>query len=218
MAVNCGVSFGICAIRVTELAESGLAGGTYVVSRTPVEVTFNPNVTTGQTFESRSGCGCSVARFRADDVFNWFEFVFSEDALDAEIEALMLGDTPIMDGADPVGVNGIGALDCDESPPYVGFEFWTQHIVDSAPDSAFPYVHWVFPSTRWQRGNNGASEAIARRALNGFSRTNPMWGSGPYGDGPPDGQDVREYAWWKTDAALPNATVCGDAPTIAPGS
>ena len=215
--VNCGVSFGLCAIRVTTLADNGLPGGKYVVSHKPVEITYNPNIDTGQTFVSRSGCGCSVARFRADDVFNWFEFSFSEDALEPQIEALMLGDTPILDSGDTVGVNGVGALACDVSPPYVGLEFWTQHIVGSGKDGIRPYIHWVYPATRWQRGNNSANESIARRVLNGFSRTNPMWGSGPYGDGPPDGQDVREFAWWQTNHALPAATDCTSA-TIAPGS
>jgi hypothetical protein len=41
--------------------------------------------------------------------------------------------------------------------------------------------------------------------LNGASQTNGNWGDGPYGDGPPDGQDISEGGFWATDDTLPTA-------------
>lgn len=218
MAVNCGVAYGICAVRTTELDEFGNAEGSFSVSRNPITVGFNPNIDQGQTFTSRNGCGCSVARIRANDIFNWFEFTFGQDVLMPELESLMIGEDPILDGGDIVGVNGRSALECDEEPPTVGFEMWARHYVGSGSDSIHPLIHWMFPRSRWQRGNNTVEEGIARTNITGVSQTNLLWGGGPYGDGPPDGQDVTEWAYWKTNDALPAAIACGDLGTVTPGS
>ena len=218
MAVNCGVPYGLCAVRVTELDSEGNAEGSFAVSRNPITVGFNPNIDQGQQFISRNGCGCAIARIRSNDVFNWFELSFGQDALMPELESLLIDELPILDGADIVGVNGVSALECDEEPPTVGFEMWAQHYVGSGRDSIHRFVHWVFPRSRWQRGNNTIAEGIGRTNISGFSQTNALWGSGPYGDGPPDGQDVTEWAYWKTNEEMPEAITCGDLGTVTPGS
>lgn len=218
MAVSCGVPYGLCAVRVTELDEDGNAEGSYAVTRNPITVGFNPNIDQGQQFISRNGCGCAIARIRSNDVFNWFELTFGQDMLNPELETLLSGDTPIEQGGSIIGVNGSSALDCDDVAPTVGFEMWAQHYVGSGPDGTHPLVHWVFPRSRWQRGNNTVEEGIARTNLTGFTQTNLLWGSGPYSDGPPDGQDVTEWAYWKDDGTLPTATDCGEVGTVTPGS
>jgi len=43
-----------------------------------------------------------------------------------------------------------------------------------------------------------------------------MWGSGPYGDGPPDDQDISEGGWWKTDVEPPTAAC--DYADVTPSS
>jgi len=218
MAVNCGVPYGLCAVRVTELDSEGNAEGDFAVSRNPITVGFNPNIDQGQQFISRNGCGCAIARIRSNDVFNWFELSFGQDALMPELESLLVDELPILDGADVVGVNGVSALECDEEAVTVAFEMWAQHYVGSGRDSIHRFVHWVFPRSRWQRGNNTISEGIGRTNLTGFSQTNALWGSGPYSDGPPDGQDVTEWAYWKTNDEMPDAVACGDLGTVTPGS
>ena len=117
--------------------------------------------------------------------------------------SLLLDSPTIEDGADIVGQAFVGALACDEDEPAVSFEFWTKHIVGSGPDGIHPWIHWVFPKTVWQLGDNTFEEGIALPTMNGFSRTNAQWGDGPYGDGPPDGQDISEGGWWKTDVDPP---------------
>jgi hypothetical protein len=49
--------------------------------------------------------------------------------------------------------------------------------------------------------------------MTGFSRTNGNWGDGPYGDGPPDGEDISEGAYWKTDVEPPSADCAAQAVT-----
>src|ERR1043165_3874538 len=148
MAVNCGPSFGICALRVTLLDDSGntnsASGNSYVTDK-QISVAFQPNIDTGNTFSLRNGCGCSISRFKAEDVFNWWEFTFTDGALEPELTALMAGGATIKDGADTVGQHFGGNPSCDETRRQVGLEFWTQHVVGSNRDAAFPYVHWVFP-------------------------------------------------------------------------
>jgi hypothetical protein len=215
MAVNCGVSFGVCAVRLTKVDSDGnvIAGNNSYVSDKALSVAVNPNIEAGNTFSVRNGCGCSLARFKAPDTFNWFDFVFTEAALEPEMLNFLLGTTDIVDGADVVGLNFDGALACDVEQPAVGFEFWTQHVVGSAQDAQFPWFHWVFPRTLWQPGDNTFAEAIANPVVNGFSRTNELWGRGPYGDGPPDNQNITEWAVWKTDVDPPTADCAAQAVT-----
>ena len=208
MAVNCGVSFGICAVRLTKVTVTGAVDSppdnSYVTDK-PISLALRPNIEEGQTFSLRNGCGCSIARFKANDTFNWWEFTFQMGALEPEMLAMLLGSPTIEDGADIVGQAFAGALDCDEDEPAVALEFWTQHIVGSGQDAFHPYIHWVFPKTVWRLGDNTFEEGIANPTVEGFSRTNNQWGSGPYGDGPPDDQDISEGGWWKTADDLPAA-------------
>jgi hypothetical protein len=220
MAVNCGPSFGICALRVTLLDDFGNTNtgtdNSYVTDK-QVSIAFSPNIDTGNTFSLRNGCGCSLARFKSEDVFNWWEFTFTDGALEPELTTLMVGGTTIADGADVVGQHFPGNLACDEIRRQVGLEFWTQHIVGSGKDATFPYVHWVFPMSVWQWSDNTAEEDFMNPVLTGFSRSNELWGGGPYGDGPPDGSDVGpEGAYWKSND-LPPAADCA-AVHVAPGS
>ncbi len=207
MAVNCGVSFGCCAVRITRVDSRGsvIAGLNSYVTDKPVSVAVAPNIETGNTFSQRNGCGCGIARFKAPDVFNWFDLTFTEAALEPEMQAFLLGAATIMDGFDAVGVNYPGSLACDDDEPAVAIEFWTQHVVGSAQDSQFPWFHFVFPMTIWHLGDNTFDENIANPVVVGFSRTNPLWGNGPYNDGPPDGQNIEEGGWWKTDIDPPTA-------------
>ena len=219
MAVNCGVSFGLCAVRVTRVDASGNVDGTTdnsYVSDNPISITLTPNIETGNTFSLRNGCGCSIARFKANDIFNWFEFTFASGALEPAMWALMLGSNTIEDGADIVGMAFQGALACDEDEPAVALEFWTKHVVGSGQDGAFPWIHWVFPKTVWALSDNTFEEDIAQPSLTGFSRTNLNWGDGPYGDGPPDSQDISDGGWWKTDTDPPTAAC--DLANVTPSS
>lgn len=221
MAVNCGYSFGLCAVRVTKVdPATGLvedeANNSYVSDKA-VTLSLTPNVETGNTFSLRNGCGCSLARFKSQDIFNWFEFSFARGALEPELEQMLLGGSLIMDGADAVGINGPGALSCEDAQPAVALEFWTQHNLGSGQDALHPWVHWVFPYTLWQLGDNTAEEDIMQLTVTGFSRTSGGWGEGPYtADQPPDSQPITEWAYWKTDVDPPEAACA--AADVEPGS
>lgn len=219
MAVNCGVSFGICAVRLTSVDVTGAveagSDNSYVTDA-PISIAVRPNIEEGQTFSLRNGCGCSIARFKSNDTFNWWEFTFQMGKLEPEMLNMLLGSESITDGADVVGQAFAGALDCADDEPAVALEFWTQHIVESGQDSIHPYIHWTFPKTIWRLGDNTFEEGIAQPSVEGFSRTNNQWGGGPYGDGPPDDQDISEGGWWKENNGLPTADCA--AATVSPSS
>jgi hypothetical protein len=219
VASVCGVSFGICRLRVTLVDAQGVVSSvtdnSYVTDNA-VSISLTPNIGTGNTFEARNGCGCSKARFKAKDLFNWWEFSFRSAELEPALMAMLMGANTIEDGADIVGMAFQGALACDEDEPAVALEFWTQHISGSGQDGTLPWIHWVFPKTVWQMGDNTFEEGFAEPTVNGFSRTNSMWGRGPYGDGPPDNQDISEGGWWYT-ADLPPAASC-DVAHVVPSS
>lgn len=216
MAVSCGVSFNICRLRITELDEVGNGGGATYVTDQVQSVAVSVNQDTGNSFVVRNGCGCKISSVRLPNVFNGFEFTFTDASLEPALQALALGADTIADGADTVGLHFAGELSCDEANPAVALEFWTQHYVGSSIDGTYPYVHWVFPWTEWTLGDNTFEEGPASPVLTGTSKGNQRWGSGPHGDGPPDGSDVIEGAYWLTDTALPAADCA--AGTVAPGS
>lgn len=220
MAVNCGVSFGLCRTRVTKLDGLGnvsdIPDNSYVSDRM-VNIGLTPNIEQGNTFTRRNGCGCAISRFKVNDIFNWFEFSFEDGALEPEMQAMMMGLETIVDGTDVLGVAFGGAFDCGDDPPAVALEFWSQHLDESGGlDEFHPYIHWVFPYSSWSLGDNSAEEDFMANSLTGFSRSNARWGQGPYGDGPPDGQDIRNGGYWKTDDALPAASCA--AADVTPGS
>jgi hypothetical protein len=62
-------------------------------------------------------------------------------------------------------------------------------------------------------GDNTFEAGPAAPTLNGKSKTNGNWGEGPYGDGPPDGQDISEGGFWATDEELPDAACAAVAVT-----
>lgn len=210
MAANCGVSYGLCRARLTLVDDAGNVSGSTdnsYVTDNALSISVTPNIETGNTFSARNGCGCSIARFKANDTFNWFEFSFKLAALEPELLRMLIGAETIVDGPDTVGMAFPSSLACDENEPAVALEFWTKHVVGSGQDGTYPWIHWVFPKTVWQFGDNTFEDGIAEPSVNGFSRTNQQWGDGPYGDGPPDSQDIREGGWWKTDVDPP-AAVC----------
>jgi len=208
MAVSCGVSLGVCRTRITKVdgtTGNVIAGSNAYVTDKQLQVTLNPNIDAGNNIAVRNGCGCKIAAFKFPDTFNWWEFEFTDTALEPIMIALMLGASTITNGADVVGLGFPDTLACDQAEPAVAFEFWSKHGVGSGQDTTNPWIHWVFPLTIWQLGNNTFADAAAEPVLSGFSRTNANWGHGPYGDGPPNALDIKNGGFWKTAVSPPSA-------------
>jgi hypothetical protein len=183
-----------------------IAGSNAYVSDAPLNIAVNPNVETGNTISTRNGCGCKIFSFKFPDTFNWWEFSFQDVKMEPQLQAFMLGAETVVDGALVVGLAFPGALACDEDPPAVALEFWTKRGIGNGTDPLLPWWHFVFPQTSWQWGNNTFDDTAAQPTLTGFSQANGNWGDGPYGDGPPDGQDLTNGGYWATDVDPPDAS------------
>jgi hypothetical protein len=215
VAFNCGVSFGACLVRITKVDDNGnvIAGSNSYVTDKPISISVNANNEAGNSFSVRNGCGCGIARRKFPDTFNYWELTLQMATLEPQMIAFMTGGATIEDGADVVGVAFPSSLACDEASPAVAFEFWAEHVVGSGLDATYPYFHWVFPSTTWVIADNTFEEGPAQPSLNGTSQTNANWGEGPYGDGPPDLQDISEGGFWATNDVLPTAECASQAVT-----
>lgn len=215
MADVCGISFGACLVRVTRVDANGnvIAGNNAYVTDSPISVGVNPNIEAGQNFSVRNGCGCKIGSRRFPDTFNYFDLSVSFGQIEPTLIAFLTGSTTIEDGADTVGFAFASALDCDEQAPKTAFEFWSENVVGSGLHPTHPYWHWAFPASTWVLGDNTFEEGNATPTLAGVTQTNSNWGDGPYGDGPPDGQDISEGGAWATDATLPTAACAAAAVT-----
>lgn len=156
-----GVTFGVHTIRVTQvigaMPRDQAILGEALV-RCGFSVTIAPVIKTGET---RQG-------YKAVDTFQHFEFV------------LMAGGwrrwLPIPDRQ----LRRILDHHC-------AVELWTRNLVDGVPDSTYPWIHWLFPSTSWLREGRG------------------QWKGRSYPDGPdirtedyPDFGPVSDGGFWKT--------------------
>ena len=179
-----------------------------------LSVQVTPTIEAGADITLTGGCDCVVASYRGTDKLKRFEFEINIAALEPAMIAMMVGGTIINDGTYDVGVAWPSALECGEAEPAVAFEFWTDHWNGDAQDPDYPYIHHVYPQTRWQVGQQQYQNDFAQPVLTGFSRQNLAWGDGPYGDGP--GADIRNGGWFYTDVTPPEAACA--AATVEPSS
>lgn len=209
MAAPCGVSLHICRMRATLLTETGAVSpdaDNYYVSDSLLTVGVTPNVAQGADLELRGGCDCVIASYRGVDSLKRFDFEVTTGKMEPGLFALLIGGT-ILTGSDgtyvvDVGVAYPGPIECDDSPSNLAFEFWTDHWNGDSIDPDFPYIHHIFPQSRWQVGQQTYGNEFAQPVLTGYSKQNLAW-TDPYGDGP--GVDVPYGAWFYTDVAAPAA-------------
>lgn len=207
MADACGVPFGACLIRVTRLDTNGnvIAGSNAYVSDTPISIALSPDIETGDSISVKNGCGCKIASRKFPDTFNFWNVTLTDAELEPTLISFLLGAETIVDGADTVGWAFPSSLACDEQSPRTQFEFWVENGQGSGLNPTYPYWHWVIPAVAWTFGDNTFESGNATPTFTGTSQANGNWGDGPYGDGPPDGQDLTEGGAWATNDTLPTA-------------
>jgi hypothetical protein len=215
MADICGVPFGACLIRVTRVDANGnvIAGNFTYVTDTVASVNVSPNIEAGNSVSVRNGCGCKIASRKFPDTFNYWDLTLTLQQIEPTLLSFLTGSATIEDGADTVGIAYPAALSCDEQSPKVAFEFWAENGEGSGLNGTHPYFHAVYPSSTWVFGDNTFEEGNAQIVLNGITQTNSNWGDGPFGDGPPDSQDISEGGIWATADALPSAECAAQAVT-----
>jgi hypothetical protein len=225
--VPCGISLGVCRLRITKLDSTGCViseADNSIVIGDLVSVTVTPNVETGVDTTLIGGCGCKIASYKAPDTLKRFDLTLTVPIKSAGLESLLTDGGILYDNSTvpvPVGFSFPTALGCDEEQRPVAVEFWTKHWVNDAQDPDLPWIHWVFPQSLWSPGAQTVNNDFSQPDFTGFSRTNVCWGDGPYGDGPESTYGVSAFdistgGWFYTPTDPPAADC--DLATVAPGS
>lgn len=218
MAVECGPSLQLCAVRVTLLDGLGNvsdAEDNSYVSDLLLSMAVNPEIQAGANTILTGGCDCTVADYRGTDKLRRFTFVMGTAAVEPGLEALLIGADVVDDAGDIIGLTWPGPVECGSTVDAVALEFWTKHWVGDAQDPVWPWFHHVYPSTSWQIGPQAFANDFAQPTINGFSRQNLVWGNGPYGD-QPVGFDFSRGGYYLTVEDPPTAE-CGFQ-HVVPGS
>lgn len=220
MTAICPSSILACGMRVTVLDSLGNVvddPNNEWVSNKLIQIQFTPDVFEPTEQQQISGCNCVIATQKYPSLLKRFNLEIQKGALEPGLESMMLGSAVVLDDdGDPIGTWWPNNAECgDTPPPFVALEVWSQTLAGNHQDPLLPYVHWIWPMTRWVLGQSTLSVDIKQEVLTGFSIPNSRWGHGPYGDDP--GEVVGPMGgYWFTDEAPP-VGVCGYQ-TVTPSS
>jgi hypothetical protein len=182
MTQICDAALHLCRIRVTRLNELGLpiAGPNNVyVSDKPIELVVKPVIEAGQQKTLVGGCDCVIADYRGFDKLKRFDLELGQGVIEPALLEMLLGTSAVLDGAG----DAIGG-------------WWPSQLTCS-------YVHWVWPSTRWQISDHTLQNDFLMPRVTGFSRSNPEWGDGIFGDYPEPAEPLGGFFYTTT---IPAAT------------
>lgn len=212
----CPAAIHLCAIRVTRLDQLGnpLAGpNNYYVSGNSIQVVVTPEIETGTEKILTGGCDCVIAAYKGTDKLKRFTLELDQGIIEPGLQEMMTGAAAIIDAttssanATPIGVWWPTQLDCSATQqPNVAFEAWSDLWQDDHPVATpYKYLRYIWPSTHWQIGSTTLQNDFTQPKLTGFTRSNPLWGVGPYHDLP---QAAQPMGGWFYDNNRPAAS-CG---------
>lgn len=210
MTAICDAAIHLCRIRVTRLDQLGnpTPGPNNVyVSDKPLMVTVRPQIEAGLDRTLVGGCDCIVAQYRGFDKLKRFDLELDLATLEPGLQEMLIGSPVILNNTgDPIGAWWPQNLSCSQAAqPNVCFEGWQDLWDTDHQNPVYPYVHWIWPSTHWQIGDHTLQNDFNQPRMTGFTRGNPQWGLGIYGDLPEAAQPLGGYFWSKT---IPTAA-CG---------
>lgn len=207
----CSAAIHLCRVRATRLDSLGnpLAGPHNVyVSDRPIQLDVSPVIEAGGDKTLVGGCDCVIASYRGFDKLKRFDLKLAQGVLEPALLELMLGSSAIVDAntGQVIGNWWASQLTCSQpAQPNVAFEAWQDNWEGDHPHPDFPYIHWIWPSTRWQIDNHTLQNDFTQPGLNGYSRGNTEWGLGIFDDLPEAAPALG--GWFYTDS-IPTAQ-CG---------
>lgn len=218
----CGQSILACGFRATLLDDDGSVAdqeNNYYVTKDLISIAINPNIEEGSDRVSKSGCDCIIATAKFPNLLKRFDFEINLGSFEPALESLMTGMDVRLDESTipvPIGVDFPTQISCnDPAPPKVAIEIWSDNWESDHQSPTLPFLHWVFPGSRWNIGPSTLNSDFAPFVLNGFSFGNSLWGHGPFVDAPAQVIGPLGSVFQSADA-IPDA-VCGWQ-TVTPGS
>lgn len=211
---SCGSSIFSCVTRVAVLEQDGVplpgAGNLYVTDAL-VKMEGTPQFTKIPETEVLNACGALCAFYKAVDPFKRLDLTLELCSIDPELEQMLAGGELFTSGGFSVGKSAppVGTVEARVQNG-VSVELWSKHIVNGDVDPIWPYIHWVYPRTRWMPDRQTHDINHMPRLFTGFTSENPNWFNGPANDW--TFASDRTWAWAFTKT-IP-VTACG-AQTLA---
>jgi hypothetical protein len=211
MTALCKAAIHLCAIRVTRLDDLGDPSpgpNNVFVSDNSIMLGVTPEIEAGEEKNLVGGCDCIIASYKGKDKLKRFSLELDQGLLEPALLEMLLGGSAILDGVDPIGMWWPSQLSCeDDTQPNLCFEGWQDLWEDDhlSNEGGFRYLHWIWPSTYWQIGDHSLQNDFNQPKVTGFSRGNPNWGLGIFGDLP---EAAEPLGGWFYDDAKPTAQ-CG---------
>lgn len=186
MASVCPTPIKFCTVRATRLdpvtgATVGGADGGYV-SNGAVSIAFSADIEEGTESTLKNGCGDVLATAKTDDRFKRWNMVLTMGQFEPGLVEILTGATVETSGGDIIGITGEDQFADTFEPTLAALEGWAFAYEGDAPDPVRPYFYFLITASSWVIGDFTLQEEPATLPLNGFSRTNAMWGNGPYDD------------------------------------
>lgn len=211
----CTGTIQLCRLRLARIDTDGtpLAGaGNLYVTDQQISLSVGVEISEGDDFEQKSGCGAICVTFKDCDRIKRLTLSLSLCTPEPELTQLLLPDGELLvDGSGNTrgfAYPRIGEPDC---PAGVSIEAWVKNIEDGSQHPDFPYIRFVFPRTFWQIGEKTLENAIIVHNFTGFGEENQNWLDGPANDWPYTSDRVAQYAF---DEEPPDAA-CGATALVA---
>ena len=215
MAYGCYNSADLCGVRISLIADDGTPifsnpdGSAYNLN--PIQLTTSVNVSTGDTFEQRNGCGDVCYTKTNPDTETGEDLTLTLCTYDTEFIALATGGGNIFDGS----TEHIGFWKGVEASPLTEFHAWSKSF-DGSSRVASPRSWWhhTWPQVTWTLGDRSFGENSLIVTLNGTAVPNGNIGDGGFSDIP----ETRDAGSWYTASWLADdIPVATEAPYNANG-
>lgn len=212
MTAICPTAIHLCKTRVTRLDQLGNpAPGPHnvYVSDSALDLIYKPVIEAGQDKTLVGGCDCLVAVYKGYDKLKRFDLELDLTKLETGLIEMLTGGSAIVAAGDPIGMWFPSQIACSDAvQPNLCIEGW-QDMWDEdhayAGPAAYRYIHWIWPSSRWQLSDGNLQNDFNQPKLMGYTRSNPQWGLGIYADLPEPCKPMGGYFF---DSHTPDAA-CG---------
>lgn len=213
----CTGSVQVCRLRIARLETDGSPdpgpGNLYVTDQM-ITLTVGVEITEGDDFEQKSGCGSICITFKDCDRIKRLTLTLSLCTPEPELSQLLVdGSELLLDAQGNTRGLKYPAVADPDCPTGVSVEAWSKNIVGGTLHPDFPYIRWVFPKTFWQFGEKTLENAPMIHNFTGFGEENANWFDGPANDWDYDSDRIAQYAF-DEDSNFPAAT-CGSTTLVA---
>lgn len=212
----CFGSLQACAIRLAKITAAGapdVGASNGYVSDALISLQVSVELTEGDEFEQKNGCGAICQTFKDCDRIKRLSLSMDLCQLDANLIEFLTDADLFSSGGNPIGWQFPSVTAA--CPNGVSLEVWTkawdgtEQAVPTFTDPDAAYWHWVFPRTKWTMGNITMDNSIMVVPVTGFAEENSsITANGPFNDWPEavaNAGGVTRVGGVFLDASIPTA-------------